>query len=144
MDTDRNSGFESDIKKVELLQNNIAKLEKIQKLLMKGRQKKQTLQSGGTVENTVNSENTLKEKGEGKKPKKGKKNWRFAYDLYCKELMQSGQKPPELLNFADLSVTNDIALIQQFNSKTGGNTKAEVKRSLQGIPETSRVSSQQN
>ena len=40
MDTDRNSGFESDIKKVELLQNNIAKLEKIEKRLMKGRQKK--------------------------------------------------------------------------------------------------------
>ena len=110
---------------------------------MKGRQKKQTIQSGGTVENTLNSENTLKEKGERKKSKKGKKNWRFAYDLYCKELMQSGQKPPELLNNADLSITNDIALIQQLNGQMGG-TKAEVKRSLQGIPETSRVSSKQN
>ena len=71
---------------IDMLQQNLDKLAKLERRLMRGRghrKKSSRPQADDLVEQ--------KTKDTQKKMKKKGKNWRFAYDLYCKEIIISNQ-----------------------------------------------------
>ena len=72
--------------KIELLQQNLQRLERLEKRLMRGRSQRK--KSNMCKQQQEEGENIEKF---NKKSKSKKKNWRFAYDLYCKELLTNGQ-----------------------------------------------------
>jgi len=73
--------------RIDMLQQNLEKLAKLERRLMRGRgHRKKSLRP--------NAEDFLDprvKEGQKKMKKKGK-NWRFAYDLYCKEIINSNQQ----------------------------------------------------
>ena len=87
--------------KIDKLQQNLAKLEKLERRLMRGRgksKKSSRMPEGSEMKGemeattTTHGKQAAKSKDEKKSKKKRAKNWRFAYDLYCKELI-SGNQP---------------------------------------------------
>ena len=74
---------------IEQLTTNIQKLEKLERRLMRGGR------SGNRKKSMFNDKEEPNDTTFGRenrrKAKKEKKNWRFAYDLYCKELMTGNQ-----------------------------------------------------
>ena len=87
--------------KIDKLQQNLAKLEKLERRLMRGRgksKKSSRMPEGSEMKGemeattTTHGKHAAKSKDEKKSKKKRAKNWRFAYDLYCKELI-SGNQP---------------------------------------------------
>lgn len=75
--------------KIDMLHQNLQKLERLERRLMRGRghRKKSTAAAGEAWEA---SRSKGADAAQRKSRKKGK-NWRFAYDLYCKELISSNQ-----------------------------------------------------
>lgn len=102
--------------KIDMLQQNLQKLEKLERRLMRGRGQKEAAKNrqkssravhndteDRTVvfhnDNTGHHGHTSKSKGAdtstaARKSKKKGKNWRFAYDLYCKEIISSNGPQP--------------------------------------------------
>jgi hypothetical protein len=79
---------------VKQLKSNIERLEKLEKRLMKGKHNKKTsrITSLDSQDNyQLMDANRMQSEVTGKN-KKGKKNWRFAYDLYCKEIITSNHQ----------------------------------------------------
>ena len=76
---------------IDLLHSNIARLEKLERRLMRGERHANRKKSGANEHGEHEHEATFGRENR-RKGKKEKKNWRFAYDLYCKELI-SGNLP---------------------------------------------------
>ena len=83
--------YKKESKVVKQLKSNIEKLERLERRLMKGKHKKHSsritsLDSQDNYQLMDTNKYLMEQSG---KSKKGKKNWRFAYDLYCKEIISS-------------------------------------------------------
>ena len=96
--------------KIDMLHQNLQKLERLERRLMRGRghRKKSTAAAAGEAWEA--SKGKGPDAAQRKSRKKGK-NWRFAYDLYCKELISSNQPQP--------STQRSVERLHDASSKTG-------------------------
>ena len=76
--------------KIDMLHQNLQKLERLERRLMRGRGHRKKSTAGAAGEAWEASKGKGPDAAQRKSRKKGK-NWRFAYDLYCKELISSNQ-----------------------------------------------------
>ena len=71
---------------IDLLHSNINRLEKLERRLMRGERHGNRKRSQAVEQAEHENEATFGKETK-RKGKKERKNWRFAYDLYCKEII---------------------------------------------------------
>ena len=108
----------------DLLAKTSLKLDKLERKLAK-KSRKKTQDTLGTIESAEKNQdirNMVMAELNLRKIKKNKKNWRFAYDMYCKELISGKDQVPVMTSQGNLSQRATIT--QQITSDYRNNKGA--------------------